>query len=358
MDTKIFRYITAKSLESWEHIASKLLKETSRVYDYLPPSKKSNIKIERNILETFQKNHHYFSFRRPLVGHVTNHIEDIEITQKLLIDAFHVFEDPFILEQVTGEILAKVLAYRNLKKDMVLYIPWVVDDKAELIPCRVDRVFNLWKQMRAFGIRPVDKRHCNLLLFRGTDLSFKSESSRISIMSNFDPQGPGHSIFFHAKKKIEDWMKSTTTKNHKAKTMGYSLGGALSSYLLCNLPEFFSESSTSLLFNQPGLIDNNLENFLKEQKKHGFKVRSYVAEGDAVSKYGFMFCETIGLKVPERVLPPLAAHTKLFCALSDLEARRVDIDKENKSDSRRFYTNLHNRISKILYKVGIKHFLP
>jgi hypothetical protein len=358
METKIFRFITAKSLKSWEKIVSKFLSETSRVYSYLPPSDASTIQIEKNLLESFQKNHHYFSASRPLVGHVTKKIEDIELTQKLLIDAYQVFSDPFILEQVTGEILAKVLAYRSLKKGMILYIPWVIGTKTDLIPFEVDRVFDLWKSMHAFGLRPIDKRHASLLLFRGTDLSLLSRSSRISIMSNFDPKGPGYSIFLHAKKRIHEWMMTTTKQNHKVKAIGYSLGGALASYLLFSEPEFFSETSCSLLFNQPGLLNENIEKFMKAQELHQFKVRSYIAEGDPVSKFGSLFCETIGLRIPQLVLPPFEAHTQLFSALSNFEARRVNIEIENQSESRKFYSNLHSKTSRVLYKLGIKHFLP
>jgi hypothetical protein len=358
METKIFRFLTAKGLKSWELLTAKFLKETSRVYDYYPASSASNILIEKNILENFQKRHHYFSLTKPLVGRVSFSLEDIQITQKLLIDAYQVFDDPFMLEQVTGEILAKVLAYRNLKKGMLLYLPWITGNQTDLIPFEVDRVFNLWKNMLAFGLRPVDKRHSSLLLFRGTDLSLLSQSSRISIISNFDPKGPGFSVFNHSKKRLHEWMESTTKKNHKVKVIGYSLGGALASYLLLDQPSFFSENSCSLLFHQPGLTDKNFEKFQKAQEEHPFKVRSFIAEGDPVSKYGKLFCETIGLRLQEKVLMPFEAHTQLFCALHNLEARRIHIENENLSVSRDFYSKLHAKTSKVLFRLGINHFLP
>lgn len=358
MEKNLFRYITSKSLKSWEKLVSSFLSDTSRMYDFYPPTTASVIKIEQNLLDIFQKNHHYFSFSRPLVGHVSKEIEDIEITQKLLIDAYALFKEPFALEQVTGEILAKVLAYRSLKKGMIIYIPWVINNQTDLIPFEVDRVFDLWKSMLAFGLKPLDKRHASLLLFRGTDLSLLSKSSRISILSNFDPQGPGYSIYLHAKKRIQGWMKKTAQKNHKIKTIGYSLGGALASYLLFSEPEYFSESSCSLLFNQPGLLQDNLEKYLHAQKNHNFKVRSYIAEGDPVSKFGYLFCDTIGLRVPGKLLLPFEAHTQLFCALTDIEARRINIETENSSDSRKFYSNLHSKTSRVLYKMGVRLFLP
>ncbi len=358
MNTRLFRLLTAKGLKSWENLAAKFLSETSRVYCYKPPTDASNIKIEKNLLEAFQIKYNYFSTSNPLVGHVSNQIEDIELTQKLLIDAYQVFQDPFTLEQVTGEILAKVLAYRALKKGMILYIPWVIDNKTDLIPCEVDRVFDLWRSMRAFGIRPLDHRHTNLLLFRGTDLSLLTKSSRISILSNFDPQGPGYSIYMYSKARIRDWMKKTTQKNHKLKTIGYSLGGALATYILTSEPEFFSENSTSLLFHQPGLTEPMFEKFIKIQKEYGFGVRSFVGEGDPVSKFGYLFCDTIGLRIPEKILTPFEAHTQLFCSLKNIEARRIELEEENNCESRKFYSNLHSKTSRILYKLGVKHFLP
>ena len=358
MENKVFRFITNKSLKSWEKIATKILSETSRVYDYLPPSEVSVIKFEENLLKKFQENHHYFSINKPLVGHVSTNLDDIQITQKVLIEAYDAFQDPFVLEQVTGEILAKVLAYRNLKKGMIFYIPWICDKKMDLIPYEVDRVFDLWKSMRAFGLRPLDRRHACILLFRGTDLSLVSKSSRISIISNFDPKGPGYSIYIHAKRKIHEWMKKVSNKHHKIKTIGYSLGGAFSSYLLFSEPQFFSETSSSLLFHQPGLIDENLEKFIKAEKEHSFKVRSFIAEGDPVSKYGYLFCDSIGLRLYDKIMMPIEAHTQLFSALNSFEARRIDLSKENSSESRKFYSNLHTKTSKLLYRLGLRLLLP
>lgn len=357
MDNRLFRYLTAKGLVSWEKIASNILSESSRVYRYSSDDLAS-IEIERNLLQNFHREYDFFSTKNPLIGHVSSSIEDISLVQKLLIDAYEVFQDPFILEQVTGEILAKVLAYRNLKKGMTIYIPWVIGTKTDLIPCTVDRVFNLWQSMLAFGIQPKDKRLPVLILFRGTDLSLINKSSRISIISNFDPKGPGYSVFLHSKKRLKTWLEENTNKSRKAKLIGYSLGGALATYLLYHEPAYFSENSSSLLFHQPGLIEENLIQFERTQKEYGFAVRAFIADGDPVSKYGYLFCDTIGLKTKTKILRPFQAHTQLFCALEEFEAKKVDVREENQSESRRFYSGLHQKTTNILYKLGISHFLP
>jgi hypothetical protein len=358
MDHPIFDLLTTKGLKSWEKIVSKLIKETSRQYSSVEDSPTSKITIKQNSLSKFHKKHHYFSYEHPLVGRATSNPEDIKIAQGALLDAFEVFDDPFILEQVTSELLAKVLAYRNLKKGMPLYIPWIVDGKCELLPCTVDHVFDLWKSMKAFGIRPCDHRHASLLLFRGTDLSLLSRSSRISILSNFDPEGPGYGIFRHSRKRLKNWMSSASAKNHKIKTIGYSLGGALASYLLLNEPHFFSESSSSIIFNQPGLREPLLEKFHKAQKAHPFSLRSFISSGDVVSKFGYLYCETLGLSIPKTTPSLFEAHTTLYCALKDININRIDLDKENLCPSREFYSKIHSKTSHLFYKLGIKLFLP
>jgi hypothetical protein len=357
MKSKLFRYITAKGLQSWEKIATKVLSEASRRYHYASLVT-TPFTVEKNLFKTFHRDHDFFSIQRPLIGHVSASIEDISLTQKLLIDAFSIFEDPALLEQVTGEILAKVLAYRQLKKGMILYIPWVENNETSLQPCTVERVFNLWQSMLAFGIVPHDQKLPALILFRGTDLSLHNKSSRISIISNFDPKGPGYSVFLHAKPRLKEWLSQVTSHHRKAKCIGYSLGGALSTYLISHEPHYFSQTEHSLLFHHPGLTPEQLPLFFNAQRDYAFRIKAYVAEGDPVSKYGSLFCQTIGFQTPNTLLNPFKAHTQLFCALDEFMAQQIDIERENQCESRKFYSGLHQKTTKILHRLGVSYFLP
>jgi hypothetical protein len=87
-------------------------------------------------------------------------------------------------------------------------------------------------------------------------------------------------------------------------------------------------------------------------------VRAFIADGDPVSKYGYLFCDTIGLRPKTKILAPFQAHTQLFCALEEFEAKKVDVTEENRSVSRQFYSGLHQKTTNVLYKLGISHFLP
>ncbi|MDP2816648.1 MAG: DUF2974 domain-containing protein, partial [Rectinemataceae bacterium] len=250
----------------------------------------------------------------------------------------------------------KVLAYRELKPKSIFYIPVMLTHTCERVPYRLDRVFNLWKNMRAFGLVPVESRFPPILLFRGTDFSLKSHSSHISIISNFDPAGPGFSIYLHARSSIKRWLDRVALRE-KPIVMGYSLGGALASYALLKDGEYFSQLESSYLFNHPGFSEEAfaLWKGLDEKKKP--RVHAFVSDGDVVSKYGYLFDKTYGVK-HTRALKPIKAHTLLLFLQPRVKTKLIDLDKENRCASRQLYSKLHKNTTNIFFNIGLKLFLP
>ena len=109
-------------------------------------------------IEQFAKEHRYDAKEKPLIGKVTKGRDDLLLTLNILNEiSWGTLTGPSLM-LVTAEILAKVLAYRNLELGDLIAIPsQSASGKRELISYRVDRIFNLWSGMPAFGLLPMDE---------------------------------------------------------------------------------------------------------------------------------------------------------------------------------------------------------
>jgi len=341
----------------WENVLSRILSYKSRKYAIDKSQESFIIYNESNAFETFQKKYGYLGEESILVGRTTESDEDITIATKFLRDIYEHVEDPQICDITIAEALAKIIAYRSLPKGYQIEIPTLCGNKMRPRKYVVDETFNLWNDLKAYGLRCIDAPEYPILLFRGTDFSLLDRGSRTSIACNFDPKGPGRSIYLYARPQLRRWLKSVCKKGLKARTFGFSLGGALASYALIDDSEFFSQDPErcSYLFSHPGLQSDLFNKYESLQDKP--YIQGFVNEGDFVSKYANLFGETYTLYTDHQY-EPIKSHTSLYLVKSTCYIAPVQLTRENRSLSRKRYTQIHKTNSNFLYNMGLRLLLP
>lgn len=243
-------------------------------------------------ISAFIRRHDFFSVEKPLVGHVTESEADIQTTAQLLKILPLVISDPDMRRLAEGEILSKILAYRELKVGM------------KINQYTVDRVFDLWKGMPAFGL--VSDNASSLLLFRGTDFNLKTRRSWAAIWSDLDLKGPGYTVYQKARPDLRSWLKG---KN--AQVMGCSLGGAFVFYTVLFEGDLLSFSDPSLAYNPLGVFEKSFK--LWESLNRKPSLITYVTTGDFIPKIGRLIGDVREISASRR-LKPIEAHVKLMFA--------------------------------------------
>ncbi|MFS8564187.1 MAG: hypothetical protein LVR00_07755 [Rhabdochlamydiaceae bacterium] len=127
-----------------------------------------------------------------------------------------------------------------------------------------------------------------------------------SIVSDFDVRGPGFSVYQYAREEIQKWLKD---KN--ARTMGYSLGGALVSYTVILDGDLLNPHIPSISFNAPGLFPHIRKKWSKTS--YHPPLHSYIVTGDPISKVGSLVGNIQEFSFPTRK-KPLELHTSLLFA--------------------------------------------
>jgi len=186
----------------------------------------------------FAKNHGYFSSVQPLACFVTKEQEHAQIAAAFLENLPSYITDPALLRFVVWEILAKVIAYRDLPKGFRIKIP----GEGEHI---VEEVFDLWGKIPAFVL---SSDSGVILLFRGTDPTFWTRRGLASLITDIDPKGPGYSLYLRARPQIRSFIA-----RRPARAVGFSLGGSLATYMALFEGELLDPSRPSIAFNPPGL---------------------------------------------------------------------------------------------------------
>lgn len=311
--------VRVQTLKNLDDFLNWSLRDTPRTYALSEPLAIETYTDTPSILKQFSELHGFFSLYYPLVGKVTVNQRDVEIVRCLLANMDHKISDDELKQFATNEVIAKVLAYRDLR----------IGDRLEigLQEYRVDAVFNLWLGMPAFGLVPEADAE-PILLFRGTDFTLHSPRGWASLMSDVDMAGPGLHAFQKAQPQIHAWLAQVAETHSKARVIGYSLGGALAAYAYIFENELISDESYA--FNLPGIADQVIQqwNSLPEEKKQGFT--SFVNRGDVVSKVGKLFGRVVELST-DTPMKPLTAHTMLISAQSVFYQRTVDVPLENAS---------------------------
>jgi hypothetical protein len=295
-----------------------------RTYPLVYPIQEKIIEMDIPEIKLFVEKYGYFSIAHPIVAKVTPNDKDLELVCCLLKTLYDKGAKGEYLEIAVAEVLSKVLAYRDLKVGQKIHIPMETEGVVSFELFAVDRIFNIWHGMPAFGLLPAKRGLSSLLLFRGTEFSITTERGWASIMSDLDMAGPGFSAFKKAQDQLSDWLQKVKSVGKSARTMGFSLGGALAAYT------FIYENAAlslhgSIAICAPGVADKVIDSFnqLAAERRSGFT--SYVNRGDIVSKVGQLFGNVYCLW-SSTYFKPLSAHTMLMCSLPVLTKALVDIE--------------------------------
>lgn len=345
----------AQSFKYWEIFLSWLFKYPSRQFELRESTPARTFENPSRDLHLFAKSYREKNACKGLICRVTPHFQDIEKVNLVLKEVYEQVEEPLLAEWSGMEILAKVMAYRNLKEGHAITLPVLEENgKVALATYVVDRVFDLWNKIRGFGLTQEGKSGAPILLFRGTDFSFLTEGGRASIMSDLDPKGPGWTLFEKGQKKIRSWLQK---EGRPARVIGHSLGGSIAAYTLIEEADMMSARSheTSYAFNFPGIPKPLLEKWNQLESKPSFM--GFVARGDLISKLGHLFGEVLELSL-DTPLSPVRAHEMLLFSQPKGLLSEVDIESENTSQSRTYYTKLQKQTSSVIYEFGLKFLFP
>jgi hypothetical protein len=225
--------LRARALVKFDKFLDFIFPSAQRGYKLYIQQTGSHFVMKSEEIMDFSKNYNFFSKDKPIIANFTHEIEDIDKSCKLLKMMIKYCKNTEFLRIATAEILSKVIAFRNLKKDMLLFVPHVSHDgKIYSLEYRVDKIFDLWLGMPAFGL--VDDRGIGspILLYRGTDISLNKKRGWASIFSDLDIKGPGLNAFLNAREEISGWLKDNYHPDKKTRVYGYSLGGVLTTYTL------------------------------------------------------------------------------------------------------------------------------
>ncbi|MES2345516.1 MAG: hypothetical protein V4494_06240 [Chlamydiota bacterium] len=290
----IFSFLRAKALQTADFAMGVIFPE--RVCSFV--FEKIKEKRENHVLEVkqFSDQHHFFSSDHPLIGVVTEREQDVWLVADFLKLMFDKAPSAY-LELMTMEVLAKILAFRCLKVGMELLIPI----KGTLARYFVDQVILLDEGVPAFGLVAFNDTAPSLLLFRGTELSWKG---RKSIVCDLDFKGVGYSRFIKTLPQISSWLKSA----YQPQVLGLSLGGIFAIYALLYHYELVTSAT---VFGPPGLRGKAYQKW--QELDLNKKLTVYVTKGDCVPKYGHLV-GTIKEFSLDKKLYPLTAHTKLMTA--------------------------------------------
>ncbi len=346
--------LSAQSFKYWEIFLSWLFKYDSRCYAL----KEKTLVYENpsEDLSHFGQTYREKMASKGIICRVTPRFEDINRTSEVLKMIYETVESPQMCEWAAFEVLAKVMAYRNLKMGHTIPLPVMGKSGCiEMATFVVDRVFDLWNKIKAFGFIRIDsEKGAPILLFRGTDFSFMTEGGRASIISDLDPKGPGYSIFEKGQKPLHGWLKKG---ERPGRVIGHSLGGVVASYTLIHEAELISQNpyECSYAFNFPGVSEKLAQDWMALKTRPNFQ--GFVCRGDLVSKLGNLFGDVYEVSL-EDPLSPIRAHEMLFFAEPRGYLHEVDLPKENASSSRHYYSKLQKQTSSVIYEFGLKFLFP
>lgn len=357
----LYALILIKWHKYWDKVLSCLFNYSSRCYYRTSPLDIHKLKNPCTSFKYFSDHFGRFSTSKTLIGKVSSDPEDFQLTQHLLTLTFESIKSPKLCELLTAEILAKVLAYRDLKENLIVNIPIVTHNgPIDFVEYTVDTVFDLWHKHVAFGLIPKHHSpHPSILLFRGTDFSLLSERGRASLLSDLDPDGPGRRLFYNSRSNIRQWLMQLANVGRAARVMGHSLGGVLAIYTSIYEHQFLTKDPHvfSYAFNPPGVSEDVLEewNELRLEEKPAFM--TLIARGDIISKFGSLLDNTYEV-FGNKPLSPMIAHEQLIFAQPISYLAKIDHLKENASISRAYYSKIQKQSTSFAYRFGLKYLFP
>ena len=339
--------IFTRSFKYWELFLAWVFKYPTRCYHIKQKKKKVVSKTLPEKVVQFGRSYRKNRGKKGIICQVTSDPRDVEKVIHILHEIHAHIKNPILCDWSVAEVLAKVLAYRNLKQGMKIPIPIQEKEKncVNIKEHQVEEVFELWNKIQAFGLQPIDQGGAPILLFRGTDFSLIRQEGRASILSDLDPKGPGWTLFKKSKKTLHEWL---TKNRHPARVLGHSLGGVIAAYTLIHEAKWMSRQKheSSYAFNFPGISQKLLNQWDGLKEKPAFT--GFVSRGDLISKFGSLFGQVYEVSF-ETPLSPIQAHEMLLFCKEKGHLHEVDLDKENRCKSRTFYSKLQKQISSTVY---------
>ena len=348
-----------QTFKYWEIFLSWLFKYPSRCYELELTTAPQVFENPCDALYRLGQSYRATAASKGIICQVTNEAADLKHSNYVLKNIYTYIANPTLCDFTTAEVLAKVVAYRQLTRGDMLVIPSMQPNgQMALVHYYVDTVFDLWSKIRAFGLTSPSRLSAPpILLFRGTDFSLRSKGGRASIISDLDPKGPGWAVFEKAEPALQNWLKKQGKE--KTRLIGHSLGGAIVSYTLIKEFSFINtrDYACSYAFNFPGISDELFKRWegLSLDKKPAF--RGIVCRGDVVSKFGKLFGDILEISLPSP-LSPISAHELLLFAEPLCYLHCVALARENSSPSRNFYSKMQKQTSSLIYEFGLKFLFP
>jgi hypothetical protein len=318
-----------KTLKNLDQFLNWSFGEKYKMYALTSPAEEKKIEVDVSDMQSFVENYGYFAWKHPIIAKVTTAKADLEIINCLLRTLFEKVKHPDYLQIAIAEVVTKALAYHDLKIGQMVTIPIEVRGKLSLERFIVERIFNLWKGMPAFGLVPESNSIDSILLYRGTDFSLDSQRGWASLMSDLDIAGPGFSAFQNSQKEISYWLRSMKSQGKPARVMGFSLGGALAVYTFIYENQWVSDRG-SISICAPGVKEKVILEWelIAPERKAG--LTSFVNMGDVISKVGKLFGNVYVFST-NQTYKPLKAHTMLMSSEPLFFKARVDVKEENES---------------------------
>jgi hypothetical protein len=356
-----FALTRIKRFQYWDKLLAFLFGYPSRCFVRKTPLEIEKFKNPNPNLKYFSDNFGRFSTSKSLIGVVSLEPSDVIVTQHLLKIIYDTLKSSRIVELCTNEILSKVLAYRDLKENIKLLIPIVLhEEKVEYVEFIVDTIFDLWQKHTAFGLRPTSVSNVSpILLFRGTDFSLNRQGGRASILSDLDPDGPGRRLYLSCRSTLRYWLLQMSHLGEKTRVLGHSLGGVLATYAAVYEHDLLSKNplQASYSFNAPGITEDLFKDWEDLPLEERPSFYSFVTRGDIVSKFGQVFGETYEL-FTSRPLSPMISHEQLIFSQPLSYMCKVDIEKENISSSRKYYSSIQKQTTSWAYRFGLRFLFP
>lgn len=291
--------------------------------------------------------------------------ENILDVQNVLRAIYEHVDDLVMMQAMVAQIVAKVLVNKNsafVEEGLEIQIPTVnFAGEKELVTYIVDKKFNLWNGIPAYGLIDKNGSAAPLLVFRATNTVLEEKDTLPTMVSNLHPKGPAWKLFSNSEQKVVAWLEKHTLDNedfgtNKARMLGYSQGGILGAYFLTYHPHLFSKlpESASIILDAPGVSYEVAADWEKiEEKPH---VVAYVNRGDLIPKVGDAF---IGRAFEVRIaqnLKGFKSHQALSFFAPQWKVVEIAHHQEKKSASRSILSGLRKVIGKTIY-FPAKHLL-
>jgi hypothetical protein len=145
----------------------------------------------------------------------------------------------------------------------------------------------------------------------------------------------------------------------KARVLGHSLGGVLATYATVYEHDLLSKNplQASYSFNAPGITDDLFQDWEDLTPEDRPSFYSFVTRGDIVSKFGTVFGDTYEL-FTSRPLSPMISHEQLIFSQPLSYMSKVDVEKENISSSRKYYSTIQKQTTSWAYRFGLRFLFP